>query len=87
MKCEAANMIFTFMLGMLIVLGAIFALQTVNHTREMRSLQAQFQVAQKNLGWVNLLLNDSVQYGKTHPDIMPILKPFEIKPAATRQQP
>ena len=30
---------------------------------------------------LNLLLNEAVIYGKTHPDINRVLQPFEAKPA------
>jgi hypothetical protein len=66
----------------LVVLGVVFALQTVNHTRELRSLQMRLVATQRSVNLLNLLLNDSVQYGKTHPDINPVIQPFETKPAA-----
>jgi hypothetical protein len=79
MKCEVTNMILTFVLGVLIVLGVIFALRAVIHTREFRALQTQMIVSQGNLNRLNLLFNDAVQYGKTHPDINRILAPYETK--------
>jgi hypothetical protein len=81
MKCETINTILTFVLGALVVLGAIFAMQTVNHTREFRALQKQMIAYQSNLNRVNLLLNDAAQYGRTHPDINHVIEPFEAKPA------
>ena len=82
MKCEITNTVLTFVLGALLVSGVIFALQAVNRTIETRSLQIQVVGSQRNLNILNLLLNDAVQYGKTHPDISPIIQPFEVKPAA-----
>jgi ABC-type transporter Mla subunit MlaD len=82
MKCETTNAVLTFVLGVLVMLGVVFALQTVNHTRELRSLQMRLVGTQRSVNLLNLLLNDSVQYGKTHPDINPIIQPFETKPAA-----
>jgi len=82
MKCEITNTILTFVLGLLLVLGVVFALQAVNYTREIRSLQTQLANSQRSLNILNLLLNDAVQYGKTHPDINPVIQPFEAKSAA-----
>lgn len=82
MKCETFNTILTYVLGAVVVLGVIFALRTIFHTRELRSLQAQTLNCQVNLNRVNLTLNAASQYGKTHPDIERILQPFEPKPAA-----
>ncbi len=82
MKCETMNSILTFVLGVLLVLGVVFALKTINHTREVRLLQSQVVNAQRGVNILNMLLNDAAQYGKTHPDINPIIQPFETKPAA-----
>ena len=41
MKCETINSVLTFVLGAFVVLGVIFALQTIFRTREIRSLQVQ----------------------------------------------
>lgn len=82
MKCETFNTILTFLLGVSVLLGVIFALRTVFHTRELRTLQAQMLNCQVNVNRLNLTLNAASQYGKTHPDIQHILQPFEPKPAA-----
>ena len=81
MKCETFNTIFTSLLGVSALLGVIFALRTVFHTRELRSLQAQMLTCQVNVNRLNLALSAAAQYGKTHPDIERILQPFETKPA------
>jgi len=41
MKCETTNSILTFVLGVVILLNVLFALRTINYTREFRSLQIQ----------------------------------------------
>jgi len=82
MKSETLNTILTFVLGVSVLLGVIFALRTVFRTRELRSLQAQMLNCQLNISRLNLTLNAAAQYGKTHPDIEHILQPFEPKPAA-----
>jgi hypothetical protein len=81
MKCEMTNLFLTFVLGALVLLGVVFALQTIFHSRDFRSLQAQAIMVQGNVNRMNLLLNDAAEYSKTHPDLKPVLQPFE-KPAA-----
>jgi len=82
MKTGTTNTILTLALTVLVLAGVLFALQAIFRTRELRTLQAQTIVCQSNLNRLNLLLNEAVQYGKTHPDINPVLQPFEAKPAA-----
>jgi len=83
MKCEVLNTVLTFLLGVSVVFGVLFALRTVFHTRELRTLQAQMLSCQVNVNRLNLTLNAAAQYGKTHPDIEHIIQPFEPpKPAA-----
>jgi len=82
MKCEALNTVLTFLLGVSVVFGVVFALRTVFHTRELRSLQSQMLTCQVNVNRLNLTLNAAAQYGKTHPDIEHIIQPFEPKAAA-----
>ncbi len=82
MKCETTNTVLTLVLAVLVVAGVIFALQSIFRTREFRTLQSQIIARQTNLNRLNLLLNEAIVYGKTHPDINRIVQPFEAKPAA-----
>jgi hypothetical protein len=82
MKCELLNTVLTFLLGVSVVFGVLFALRTVFHTRELRTLQSQMLSCQVNVNRLNLTLSAAAQYAKTHPDIEHIIQPFEPKPAA-----
>ena len=82
MKSETTNTVLTWVLAVIVLAGVLFALQTIFRTRELRMLQAQVVACQSNLNRVNLVLNEAAQYGKTHPDIEPVIQPFEAKPAA-----
>lgn len=84
MKNGAANTALTVVLAFLVLAGVVFALQTIFRTREFRGLQALSLEHQGNVARVNLLFADAQQYSKTHPDLVPILKPFEVKPAEAR---
>ncbi|MGA3164449.1 MAG: hypothetical protein ABSD77_09705 [Verrucomicrobiota bacterium] len=81
MKYETTNTVLTFILGALVLLGVIFALKTINRTRELRLLTSQAMTANTGLVREQAFFNDCLEYGKTHPDINHILQPFEAKPA------
>lgn len=80
MKCETTNAVLTFILGVLVLLGVIFALKTINHTRELRSLANQAMIANKGLISQQPFFNDCFEYSKTHPDIDRVFQPA-TKPA------
>jgi hypothetical protein len=80
MKCETTHTILTLLLALLVLAGVLFALQSIFRTREFRTLQSQVIARQTNLNRLNLLLNEAIVYGKTHPDINRIIQPFEAKP-------
>lgn len=83
MKCEVFNTVLTFLLGVTALFGVIFALQTIFHTRELRSLNSQVVTCQFNVNRLNLTLAAADQYGKTHPDLQRIIQPYlQPKPAA-----
>lgn len=80
MKSGTTNTILTLVLAVLLLADVVFALRTIILTREFRSMQAQVVSRQTSMNRVNLLLNEAVIYGKTHPDINRVIQPFEAKP-------
>ena len=82
MKCDTTNTILTLLLALLVLAGVLFALQSIFRQREFRNLQAQVIARQTNMNRLNLLLNESVVYSKTHPDINRVIQPFVAKPVA-----
>jgi len=80
MKCEMTNAVLTFILGILVLLGVVFALKTINQTRELRSLASNAVTINTVLVREQAFFNDCLDYSKTHPDINRILQPA-IKPA------
>lgn len=82
MKSGTTNTVLTWVLAVIVLAGVLFALQTIFRSRELRTLQAQVIGCQSSMNRLNLVLNEAVQYGKTHPDIDHVLQPFEAKPAA-----
>ena len=84
MKQETVNTVLTYMLGVLALLGVIFALQTIFRTREYRSLILQATQANNYLMRVQALGNDTLAYSQKNPnpELSRILQPFQPKPAA-----
>jgi hypothetical protein len=86
MKCETTNFFLTLVLGALVLLGVLFALQTIFLTREFRQLNAQASLANSNLLQIQApaqaLFNDVVAYNKNNPspELTRLLQP--AKPAA-----
>ena len=67
MKCETMNSVLTFVLGAFVVLGVILALQTINRTREIRSLQIQAANINANYMRLQALANDINAYNQKTP--------------------
>lgn len=82
MKSGTTNIVLTWVLAVLLLAGVLFALQTIFRSRELRALQIQTFACQSTLQRLNVVLNEAVEYGKTHPDINKVLEHFEKKPAA-----
>jgi ABC-type transporter Mla subunit MlaD len=67
MKCETMNSLLTFVLGAFVVLGVIFALQTIFRTREFRSLQVQAANINANYIRLQALASDVNAYNQKYP--------------------
>jgi len=86
MKCETMNSVLTFVLGVFVVLGVIFALQTIFRTREFRTLQItaiQDQAVLAQVEQLESLARDVMDYNKSHPspELTRILQAAQVKPA------
>jgi hypothetical protein len=73
-------MVLTCVLGALVTLGVLFALQTIFHTRDFRAINAGASFASSRLIEFQALRNDVLEYSKTHPDIDNLLRPAQSKP-------
>jgi hypothetical protein len=84
MKCETTNAILTFMLGVLVVAGVIFALQTIFLTREFRTLSIQATMANTSLMQAQNLANEVAAYNQKNPnpELTKILQAVQTKTAA-----
>jgi hypothetical protein len=61
------NSALTFVLGAFVVLGVIFALQTIFRTREIRSLQIQMTNINANYVRLQTLANDASVFNQKTP--------------------
>jgi hypothetical protein len=86
MKCETTNTVLTFVLGVLALLGVIFALQTIFRTREYRSLTMQAAVANNTFMRVQALANDAQAYNQKspNPELTRIIQSVLAKQPATQ---
>ncbi len=86
MKSETMNLVLTFLLGVFVVLGVIFAALAISGQRELRALQynaAQSQAGVNQLNQIYSLVKDTRDYGKLHPspEIARMLDAVQVKPA------
>jgi len=83
MKYETTNTLLTYVLGLLALLGVIFALKTINHTREFSSLTTQAGNANNALVRVQALANDAAAFNQKspNPELTRILQAAQAKPA------
>ncbi len=54
----------------------------ISSTREIRTLETQSVLINNNRAVVNALLNDTIEYSKRNPAILPVLESVGWKPAA-----
>ena len=82
-SCETTNTVLTYVLGVLALLGVIFALQTIFRTREYRSLTAQAAQANNAFMRIQSLANDTQAYNLKNPspEVTRILQSIQAKPA------
>jgi hypothetical protein len=79
MKNESLNGILTFVLGVLVVLGVIFALRVFFTTRDLRALQGQVVIANTKIAQARQLLAATATYNQTakSPELQRILQSLQ----------
>jgi len=84
MKPDLTNMVLTFLLGVLLVLGVVFDLRTINRTREFRSLNNRVAQTQTSLMQAQSLASDVAAYNQKNPspELTRLLQSIQPKPAA-----
>jgi len=86
MKNDTTTTLLSFVLAVLVILGVVFALMSMNRTRELRQLQFRAQVAQLNLMRAQALANDVAAYNATikSPELAQILQGAQAPQSATK---
>ncbi len=84
MKSDLTSLILTFVLGMLAILGVVFAVQTIFLTREFRSLNTQASYVNTSLMQAQSLAADVAAYNakSPSPELTKLLTAIQPKPAA-----
>ncbi len=84
MKNDTTTTILNFVLAALVILGVVFALLTMNRTRELRQLSLNATTANSALMRAQALANDATAFNATakNPDLTRILLSIQSKPAA-----
>jgi hypothetical protein len=84
MKCDSTNCILTFVLGVLLVISVLFALRTISHTHELRSLTIQASQVQTSILQMQSLINDVAVYNQRtpSPELTKLLQSIQAKPTA-----
>jgi hypothetical protein len=84
------NPLTTILLGVLTVsalASVVLCWLNISNTRELRSLQSQATLINNNKAFINALVNETVEYSKTHHEIDPILESMHLIPAKATQPP
>jgi hypothetical protein len=83
MKSDTLNGLLTFVLGILCVLGVVFAMKVVFVTRESRMLQSEYVQCNSRIVGIRSLLGDVAAYNQKNPsvELTHILQSMEVKPA------
>ena len=79
MKNNLFTTILSWVLVTSLVLSVVFSIQFFFRTREMRMLQGEMARYQNTRAYVNMLVNDILEYYKTDPGIAPVLETIGIK--------
>ena len=84
MKNDTTTTILNFVLAALVILGVVFALLTMNRTRELRQLSLNATTANSALMRAQALANDATAFNASakNPDLARILQSIQPKPAA-----
>ena len=83
MKSNGTTTILNWALAVIVAATAIFSVQYVFKTREVRSLQTQMVGYQNKQALLNSLIAECMEYSKRNPSIDTILEANNLKPKPT----
>ncbi|MEI9959660.1 MAG: hypothetical protein WDM76_00610 [Limisphaerales bacterium] len=84
MKNDTITTVLNLVLGLLALAGVWFALMTILHTRDFRSLQFQATQANNSILQIQAIANEAAAYNQKYPsaELTKLLQPAPAKPAA-----
>lgn len=84
MKNDTTTTVLNFVLAALVIFGVVFALLTMNRTRELRQLSLSATAANNALLRAQSLANDASAFNASakNPELTRILQSIQAKPAA-----
>ncbi len=80
MKNSPLTTILLVVLTISALLSVGFCWCYISNTRDLRALQGQATIINNNRTMINALVNDSMEYAKTHHEIDPVLESVGLKP-------
>ena len=83
MKSDTTTLVLNFVLAVLVILGVLFAVLTMNRQRDLRALSSNAAIANNALLKAQSLANDTATYNATAKDakLAAILTTIQPKPA------
>ena len=84
MNCKTTNLILSLVFGGFVLLDALFAIITINRSREFRALQVKAFQSNAYHVQVDALANDVAAYNQKNPspELTKLLQSIQPKPAA-----
>lgn len=83
MKSNASNTILTGLLGINLVLSAVFCFRAVTATRDLRRLSFETRAIQFEQSRFQQMANECLAYADKNPAIIPLLESVKFKEAKT----
>ena len=86
MKTDTTTLVLNFVLAVLVILGVVFAVLTMNRQRDLRVLSTNAAIANNALMRAQSLANDAAAFNVTAKDaaLTKILAAIQPKPAQTK---
>jgi hypothetical protein len=83
MKSDTTTLVLNFVLAVLVILGVLFAVLTMNRQRDLRALSTNAAIANTALMKAQALANDTAAYNASakSPELTRILASIQPKPA------
>ena len=83
MKTDTTTLVLNFVLAVLVILGVLFGVLTMNRQRDLRMLSTNATIANNALLRAQALANDAAAYNATakSPELTRILNAIQPKPA------